>query len=184
MWPRGATGIYLVQCLPVAQAEDPVARGRQLGEHKEGGVHVPDQVGVGQQGRPVLQQEEPVHEPDLDNMELFSESLHYIKCVPDYYENYLEKTVRPPVVARVEVVVHAPHVEVDHVAKAVAAKHVGVEGRLEVELHVVLLDEGWPHRLEVGIGHVLDDLHRMGIEHGTWGHREQDTEHKIIGLGI
>ena len=37
-----------MQGLAVAQAVDPVARGRQLGEHQEGGVHVPDQVGVGQ----------------------------------------------------------------------------------------------------------------------------------------
>ena len=65
-----------MQGLAVAQAVNPVARGRQLGEHCEGGVHVPAQVGVGQQGRPVLQQEEPVHKPDLDKIQLFSESLY------------------------------------------------------------------------------------------------------------
>ena len=83
--------------------------------------------------------------------------------MPDYYETYLENTVRPPVVAWVEVVVDAPHVEVHHVAKAVAAELVGVERRLEIKLHVVLLYEGRSHRLEVDVGHVLDDLHRMGI---------------------
>ena len=59
-----------MQSLTVAQTVDPVARGRQLGEHQEGGVHVPTQVGVGQEGRPVLQQEEPVDEPDLDDGQL------------------------------------------------------------------------------------------------------------------
>ena len=83
--------------------------------------------------------------------------------MPDYYETYLEKTGRPPVVAGVEVVVHAPHVEVHHVAKAVAAELVRIEGRLEIELQVTLLDKGRPHWLEVGEGHVLDDLHRRGI---------------------
>ena len=71
-----------MQGLAVAQAVDPVARGRQLGEHQEGGVHVPDQVGVGQEGRPVLQQEEPVHEPDLDKSELHGKRFNSVwdKC--------------------------------------------------------------------------------------------------------
>ena len=68
----------------------------------------------------------------------------------------------------------AAHVHVDHVAEAVATKLVGVEGWLEVELHVTLLGEGRPHRLEVAVRHVLDDLHIIGI-----GYRAQGT-----GIGI
>jgi hypothetical protein len=72
-----------VQGLPVAQAVDPVTRGRQLGEHREGGVHVPAQVGVGQQGRPVLQQEDPVHKPDLDKSELQGKIFNWY--LPNFY---------------------------------------------------------------------------------------------------
>ena len=107
-----------------------------------------------------------------------SESLLYILFFPDHSETYLEKTVRPPVVAWVKVVVDAPNVHVDHVAEAVAAELNGVEGRLEVELQVTLLDEGRPHRLEVAVRHVLDDLHIIGIGHGAWG---TGNRHRDLG---
>ena len=103
---------------------------------------------------------------------------------PDHSDPYLEKTVRPPVVARVEVVVDAPNVHVDHVAEAVAAELNGVKGRREVELQVTLLYEGRPHWLEVAVRHILDDLHRIGYRPCTTGHgalREQGARSKEQG---